>query len=373
MVISLKKARRLLTYFSLLLVMGLVLPLAGCSSADEGGGGDANSDSGSADGSESEADADGAEDADDEVAREPVISVSSDTFPLTVTDFDGYETVLEERPEKVVFLSGTPLNIWYDVGGEAVGRSELTDNIRLLEEKEDEILAVPSVGMPYAISAESVAAMKPDLIVGTQGPHDDTIDRFRELGFNAILIKVRSFEDLEDTYSAFGALAGEPEHAAERFAQISADTQDVLDRVPDQDADIVILFVSASNLGVKLNNSIIGQMLEDLGVENVASDLAPDNPGSETTPLNIEAIVMAQPDQVLVTSMIGSNEEARTTLEEQIESNNGWNAIDAIAEGKISYMPQQYFLYNAGPYYADALEYLAATVYPDVYGEPVEP
>ena len=43
---------------------------------------------------------------------------------------------LEKRPERVVFLSGTPLNIWYDAGGTAVGRPELTGNLRLASEQE---------------------------------------------------------------------------------------------------------------------------------------------------------------------------------------------------------------------------------------------
>lgn len=110
--------------------------------------------------------------------HKPVISVSSSTFPLTVTDIHGDETRLDKRPESVVFLSGTPLNLWYSAGGKAVARPELTKNIRLVEDKAEEIMALPSVGMPYAINTEAVAGHRPDLIVGMQGPHDDAIAHF---------------------------------------------------------------------------------------------------------------------------------------------------------------------------------------------------
>lgn len=71
--------------------------------------------------------------------------------------------------------------------------------------------------------------------------------------------------------------------------------------------------------------------------------------------------------------MIGSNDEAKAKLDEQFASNQAWQAVNAVRNGKVIYLPQQYFLYNAGPYYADVVEYLAACLHPDVYGEPVEP
>lgn len=233
-------------------------------------------------------------------------------------------------------------------------------------------MALPSVGLPH-IHAEAVAGYQPDLIIGLDGPHNGTIDRFRDLGYNAVLTKVRSFEDLGDTYEAFGVLAGQSEHANARFAEIQAQTDAIMEQIPERDLDVVILFISEANLAVKLDRSIIGEMLIDLGVTNIATGLTPDNPGSETTPLNIEAIIVEQPDIVLVTSMIGSNDVAQANLEEEFASNPGWQAIDAIEEGKIVYLPQQYFLYNAGPYYAEALEYFAASLYPEIFGEPVAP
>lgn len=308
-----------------------------------------------------------------ETETPPAISVSSDTFPLVVTDIDGYETELTEQPQRVVFLSGSPFNLWYDAGGTAVARPEITDNIKLLESRAAEMRALPSVGLPHIINAEAVAGHQPDLIIGLDGPHNSTIDRFRDLGYNAVLTKVRSFDDLGDTYEAFGVLAGKPEHANARFAEIEAQTKEVMAQIPEGDLDVVVLFISEANLAVKLDRSIIGEMLIDLGVTNIATGLTPDNPGSETTPLNVEAIIVEQPDIVLVTSMIGSNDVAHANLEAEFASNPGWQAIDAIEEGKIVYLPQQYFLYNAGPYYAEALEYLAASLYPEIFGEPVGP
>ena len=90
----------------------------------------------------------------------------------------------------------------------------------------------------------------------------------------------------------------------------------------------------------------------------------------DSSPMDIEFLAKNQPDIILVTSMIANNDEAKAKLESNFNNNSAWQAIDAVREGRIRYLPQQYFLFNAGPYYPEALEYLAASVRPDVYGEP---
>jgi iron complex transport system substrate-binding protein len=78
--------------------------------------------------------------------------------------------------------------------------------------------------------------------------------------------------------------------------------------------------------------------------------------------------VEKNPDYVLVTTMISSNEEARRTVAEQFETNPAWSSVKAISEGKVLYLPQQYYLYNPGPYYVDAIDYMAKGIYPEIYG-----
>ncbi len=186
-------------------------------------------------------------------------------------------------------------------------------------------------------------------------------------------VKVRSFEDLVNTYQIFGALNGTQQLIDQRIDQISHQRDEILAKWPGDDISVAILYVTAQSLSVKLGNSIAGEMAATLGVNNIASGLAPDNPGSETATLDVEVIVADQPDHVLVTSMIASNEEAKTRMDEQFASDSAWQAVDAVREHRIIYLPQQYFLFNAGPYYADALEYLAASLHPEIYGQPVEP
>ena len=101
-------------------------------------------------------------------------------------------------------------------------------------------------------------------------------------------------------------------------------------------------------------------------LDNIASDLPPDTLGSETAPLDIEYIVEKAPDFVLVTSMISSNEEAQRMIAEEFERNSAWQTVEAVREKRIIFLPQKYFLYNAGHRYVDAIRFMAQAVYPEI-------
>lgn len=300
---------------------------------------------------------------------EEAILVTGDDYPLTVRDYLKYETTIETKPEKVAVLSGTPLNIWYDLGGKSVCTSDVSDNVRLTEGYEEEIKSLPQIGPVYSVDMEAVIAQEPDLIIAQVGTQTTQGSKLREMGYNVIQSNIRGFSDVVDTYRAFGKLLGQSELAEQRIAELEKGKKEITDKLPDDDISVVILYVTSKSLAVKLDNSIAGDIAGILELDNIASGLAPDTVGSETTPLDIEYIVEKNPDYVLVTTMISSNEEAKKTVEEQFASNPAWSSVNAISEGRVIYLPQQYYLYNAGPYYVDAIKYMAQSIYPDIYGE----
>ena len=300
-------------------------------------------------------------------------SVSGTSFPMTVTDFTGHTQTFEQQPQRIAVVSGTPLNIFYDAGGTAIAGPNLTENIRLTEDRADEMRALPQLGLPRTIDSEALVGLNPDLVITQAGAQTALDSQMQQMGIPTFTTSVKNLDDLTAAYRVFGALAGTSDRASQRIEKITADTQAIVDQWPsDDDLSVVILFATAQGLTVKLDNSIAGQMTSMLGITNIASAMTPDNPGSETTTLDIEAIVQAQPDYVLVTCMFNSNDEAKASLEQQFASNPAWQAVDAVRNGKIVYLPQQYFLYNAGPHYADAARYLAASLRPDIYGSPAE-
>ncbi len=296
------------------------------------------------------------------------ISVTGEAYPIRVKDFLGNETTIETKPKKVAVLSGTPLNIWYDLGGKSICTSDVSQNVRIIEEYEAEIKALPQMGQVYAVNIESIVALKPDLIIAQAGTQNVAAASLRSMGFKVIVTHIKSFDDVIASYRVFGKILGVSGAAEAKIQKLTNGKNEIVKKLPDKKTSVAILYVTSKSLAVKLDNSIAGDIAGILKLKNIASNLPPDTIGSETTPLDIEYIVKQNPDYILVTTMISSNEEARKTVEKQFSSNPAWSSVKAIKEGRVIYLPQQYYLYNAGPYYVDAIAYLAKSLYPEIYG-----
>lgn len=297
------------------------------------------------------------------------IEINGNTYPLTIKDFLNNETILKEEPQKVAVLSGTPLNIWYDLGGKSICTANISENLKLIPEYKDEILKLPEIGAVYSIDMEAVVALKPDLIIAQAGTQGDQAKKLREMGFNVITTYIRNFDDVISTYEAFGKILGKQEKAEQSIKKLEASKEYFVSKLPSESKSVAILYVTAKTVAVKLDNSIAGDVAKILKLKNIASNLPPDTIGSESTPLDIEYIIEQNPDYIFVTSMISSNEEAKKAMEEQFNNNPVWKGVKAISEGRVIYLPQEYFLYNSGPYYGEALEYVARSIYPDIYGK----
>lgn len=301
--------------------------------------------------------------------QEKAISVKGEGFPLEVEDFLKQTTIIDKPFERAAVLSGTPLNIWYDLGGKSVCSSDVSDNVRLIPEYEDEIRSLPQIGPVYSINMEAVIEQTPDLVVAQVGTQSTQAKKFKEMGLNVITTHIRSFNDVIDTYEAFGKILNQENLANEKIKNLTEYKESLAKKAPKNDDSAIILYIAGNTMAAKLDNSIAGDVLNILEVDNIASDLPPDTIGSEHTPLDIEYIVEKNPKYVLVSSMVSSNDEAKAAMEKEFESNPVWKGVDAIDENRVIYLPQEYFLFNAGPYYGEAIEYMARSLYPEIYGE----
>ena len=295
------------------------------------------------------------------------VLIEGEGYPCTITDYLGYRVTLEERPERIAVLSGTFLNMWYALGGKSICRTDLRTAM-IDKEYAEEINALPSVGAVYNANVEAIIEQKPDFIIAQAGVQSSVCQTLRDTGFEIVTLYMRTYSDVLDHLRVFGVLLGNEDFIEDHIAQMEIRKKAITDRLSGQPKRVVILYVTSSSLSVKLDNSIAGDVANILKLDNIASGLPPDTLGSETTPLDIEYIVAQNPDVILVTSMISSNEDARRVMKEEFTTNPAWAGIEAIREGRVVYLPQEYFLYNAAYNYVDAIEYMAKGVYPEIYG-----
>ena len=293
--------------------------------------------------------------------------ISGDGYPYTITDYLNREFILEEPPENWAVLSGTFINLWYRLGGKSICTTDLGSAF-IDESYADEIMELPLVGAVYNPNIEKVAELDPAFTIAQVGIQTTLAGTMNEMGKPAALFHMRSYNDVLDHIRIFGKLLQNDDEAEAIISRMEADKKAITDKLPEESKSVVIMYVTSSSLAVKLDNSIAGDVANILGLENIASGLLPDTLGSETTPLDVEYIAQQNPDIILVTSMISSNEDAKRVMNEEFYGNPVWETVGAVNEGNVVYLPQEYFLYNAGHKYVKAIEYMAKGVYPEIFG-----
>ena len=258
--------------------------------------------------------------------------------------------------------------------GTAVGMASKSSSNKMLPEVEQQVAEVPQLGPSRAIDAEKLTALNPDLVIAAGHSQEKLVESMKAMGVNVIGMTLRTRDDLQMAYEIFGALNGKHDQAKAKFDKIKTDSDAVAAKFPKEPkTKVAIISVNPQGLTVKLPNSTAGEMAKQLGLENVVDDVTPSTANSEDAPLDVEYLVKNQPDVILVTSHAGSNQVAKQRLEENFRTNAAWQAVDAVRDGKVEFLPQEYFLLHAGPFYADAMEYMAASIRPDIYGTPKEP
>ena len=177
-------------------------------------------------------------------------------------------------------------------------------------------------------NVEMIAALAPDLVI-----HDGTTKLHDQLG----ALKIRDFaamapSDLAGVYTQIeqlGVLTGHVGEAAELVSKMSTDIERIVAgaaKVPNA----TYFHELDSTLYSVTSRSVIGNIYSRFGMTNIA-----DAAGADTAypQLSAEAVIKANPTVIFLADAV-SGESAET-----VAKRPGWDAIDAVRNGKIVALP----------------------------------
>ena len=294
-------------------------------------------------------------------SQEKSITKSPDHY-LQMTDDAGRNVVLEKKPQRIVVLSTSFLDVLYEVGGKAVGRPS-SKTPQTFPSQQD----IPEVGFIYNINTEQVLTLQPDLVIGFQGIHDKLIPTFESSKIPVMILKMKTYDDILGKVKLFGDIAGTQEQAQTLLASMQAKINEVTAKLPVQSKKIVILHATAKSVTVELDSSIAGNVAKILKLNNIAAGSMPLVGDNEKTPYSLEKLVEGDADAILVVTM-GNMAEIETRMKADIESNPAWSGLRAVKTGQVFFLPAELFQLNPGTRFHESVEYMAKVMYPEVYG-----
>ena len=295
-----------------------------------------------------------------EKVSEPV-EVKQEVF-ATIEDDAGRKITLEKKPARLVVTSASFLEPLHAVGGEIVGRPDSKNQMPTWAKN------LPSIGAVYQIDVERLLSCAPDLVIVNKGMNEKLLPVLDENKIPALVVELKTYDDVKRGLKIFSTISGDTQAGQKLIADMDAEIKSVVDKVPKKNLRVAILHSTAQGLSVQLEGSIAGSIVKMFGWENVASGMTPLEKNPDAAPYSMETLAEQNPEIIFVTSM-GDLDEIKANMAKAIETNEAWQAIGAVKNNRLYYLPQNLFLLSPGLRYPEAVRQMAELIYPEMFKE----
>ena len=288
------------------------------------------------------------------LAAVALLALASPAHALVLRDMLGREVTLAGPPTRIVSLVPSVTESAFALGGEAriVGVSDFCDWPPAARAK-------PRVGGMVNPSLETLVALKPDLVVGTdEGNREETFVQLQRLGIPVYIVHAHRISEMYDLIARVGALTGRRDAVGPLVAGIQRRIDAVRAAVKARPAPRVLYVLWPDPLLVPGRDSHLTEMIELAGGRSITGG----EPVSYVR-FSIEAAVARAPEViVLADHSTGASTAGRAAPEK-------WQAltsVPAIRAGRL-YSVDLSVLHRYGPRVPEGLEMLARMIHPEAF------
>jgi iron complex transport system substrate-binding protein len=271
-----------------------------------------------------------------------------------VTDDMGREVTLPRRVQRIVSLAPANTEILF-----AVGAGAQVVGIDAYSNYPPETAQVAKVGDYLQVSAESVVALNPDVVLASS-LHRQLVEQLEQLGKRVLVVEPATFEALYNDIATVGRITGHEQNASQVVQAMRAKLAEIADKLkglPASGRPVVWYEVWDDPLMSAGPGTYIGQVIELAGGVNVAKEAETDYPI-----ISPEFVVASNPGVIIWPIFEGARELTAGSL----SGRPGWAGISAVREGRI-YSIDADIISRGGPRLADAAMEMARLLHPDLF------
>lgn len=274
---------------------------------------------------------------------------------LVITDDLGREVRLE-KPQRVAVLIGSFADAYAAAGGESQIVAAAHDSWTSFDLELD---GAADLGDVKSIAQETLLASEPDLVIASA--KNESQKKMKEMleaaQIPVVYFDVSSFEDYLSVLERMSQMTGDQQAYEKNGAALQKEIEAIRQR---PHAPLKVLALRETGKGITAlgsSNSVLGEMLEDLGCENIAGA-----GGLQT--LSAEEIHVQNPDVILYVAQ-GKDLPTARSMAESLFGQDAWASLDAVKDKKVFVLDQR--LYNLKPNarWAAALKDLETLLYGD--------
>jgi len=288
------------------------------------------------------------------VAAVIALLAASPAVALTVRDMLGREVVLPGPPARIVSLVPSVTEIVFSLGAQdrLVGRTDFCDHPLAVRAK-------PSVGGMVNPNLETLVALKPDLVIGTdEGNREETFRQLERLRIPTYLVHANRIAETVDLIARVGELTGHQADAPRLTGEMLRRVEAVRRAVAPFRRPRVLYVLWPDPLIVPGWASMLTELIEIAGgVSITAGD------GDAYPRLSLEAAVTRAPEVIILADhSTGASTAGRAAPEK-------WQrlvSVPAIRAGRL-HSADLSILHRYGPRVPEGLETLARMIHPEAF------
>lgn len=251
-----------------------------------------------------------------------------------VTDHIGREVELPNTVERPIALTANLIEGLYNIGLEPVAT---VDNYNIREEAKE----LPSVGLQGNINIEVIYSVNPDLIIAHSRHQSNLISSLEETGIPVFVYDAgkAGTSPLYDSARFLGELLNRNEEAENYVKSVETYAAELKDKIAEKtNFKTALLIQDGDTITAAHPSTGYGGILTSLGLENIVPlDMA--GSSSETfVSFDIESIIKADPDIILIRPSSNDKELAKIRLETYL-NDPMWSSLSAVENGNIKFLP----------------------------------
>ena len=264
-----------------------------------------------------------------------VLIPNTAAFAVDFTDASG-RTVSIDNPQRVVALYGSYGDVWRIAG------STLAGTTSDLPAGDDGAQVLGSHTEP---NMELLFTLNPDFVIlsADAAEHQEIAQMLDQANVPYALFSHQDYRGYMEMVKLFTEITGREDLYQAQVDQVELPIQAMVNEAAEFEGKdhptALLLRAYSTNVRAKgSEGTVAGCILKDMGFDNIADG---DSPLSEN--LSMEAILLADPDYIFVTTMGSSTEAALESLASLLTNNPAWATLTAVRNDHFYVLDKELF------------------------------
>jgi iron complex transport system substrate-binding protein len=275
---------------------------------------------------------------------------------VTITDYTGTVVTIVSPPQRIVSLSPSNTEILF-----ALGLGDRVAGVTEYCSYPPEALEKPKIGGYRTVSIEKVIALKPDLILASDGNGEEVLENLRSLGYTVVALRPETLAQVLADIQLVGQATGADANATRLVGDLNNRIREVEARVATVKGRPTVAHVIWNDpIYVSGNGTFQDELIKMAGGRNAFSEV------EGWRNIGIEDFIRADPDVLIVNTGTGMG-GGEDSIAQFFLNEPRFSTVSALRNNRV-YLIDTDTVNRASPRIIDALERFAQDIHPSLFG-----